>query len=218
MVRLAISVEGQSEEEFVKRLVAPHLSRHGIFAVPIILKTGRTPSGTKAKGGAVNLDRVVHEARILLGSFAYVTTLYDLYGFGGREMGTSAAAIEARLAEALEAPRNFLPYVQEYELEALLLSDPSLVESYFRAEGKGMAEAIRQVIAAAGGAEKVNDGPDTAPSKRLGAWCQTYSNERYDGGTKRRHSVALAELVTLARMRGECPRFANWIARLETLR
>jgi len=31
MVRLAISVEGQTEERFVKILIVPHLERFGIY-------------------------------------------------------------------------------------------------------------------------------------------------------------------------------------------
>ena len=38
MIRLAISVEGETEEELVKRFIAKHLRTKGIEPQPILLK------------------------------------------------------------------------------------------------------------------------------------------------------------------------------------
>ena len=38
MIRLAISVEGETEEELVKRFIAKHLRTKGIVPQPILLK------------------------------------------------------------------------------------------------------------------------------------------------------------------------------------
>lgn len=43
MKRLYIIVEGQTEQEFVRTLIAPYLQQHGIFEVtPILIRTSKT--------------------------------------------------------------------------------------------------------------------------------------------------------------------------------
>ena len=64
-IRLGISVEGQTEERFVKDLLAPHLVGFGVYATPIVVTTSRSASGQKAKGGGINGETVDHlETRI----------------------------------------------------------------------------------------------------------------------------------------------------------
>jgi hypothetical protein len=87
MVRLGISVEEQTEERFVKDVLAPHLMTFEVHAIPVIVATSRAASGKKAKGGGINVDRVRNEISRLLKGFhdGYVTCLYDYYGFEGRK-------------------------------------------------------------------------------------------------------------------------------------
>lgn len=40
MTRVAISVEGQTEEEFVKNVLAPGLEPAGVYPQPILLGSG----------------------------------------------------------------------------------------------------------------------------------------------------------------------------------
>lgn len=52
-MRVAISVEGQTEEEFVKRVLAPYLTERGIVLTPIVLGAGRRgPEGRKRLNAA----------------------------------------------------------------------------------------------------------------------------------------------------------------------
>ena len=69
-IRLGISVEGQTEERFVKDLLAPHLEARGVYAIPIIVATSRSAAGKKSKGGGINLDRIAGELQRLLGGFS----------------------------------------------------------------------------------------------------------------------------------------------------
>ena len=80
MIRLAVSVEGQTEEEFVKRVLAIHLRERQIEASPILLGRARGRAG----GGNVSVDRLVSEVVTLSWSFDAVTTLVDFYGFKGK--------------------------------------------------------------------------------------------------------------------------------------
>lgn len=217
-LRLGVSVEGQTEELFVKRLLAPHLAAFGVFATPVILATSRSASGKKAKGGGVNIDRVTQELRRLMGGYpdGMVTSLYDFYAFGGREPGETVEQLETRIAEKLGSPRNFISYVQLHEFEALLLSDAATVADYFG------AEELRQEVANAVGAgspEQVNDGAQTAPSKRLERWTSRCAPglPRYSSATKTTHAPQLAARLTLPVIRAACPRFHAWLTRLENL-
>ena len=62
MIRLAISVEGQTEEEFSKELLTTHLLSHGIAAQPILLGRAR---GHGHGGGNVSVGRLAAEMAFL---------------------------------------------------------------------------------------------------------------------------------------------------------
>jgi Domain of unknown function (DUF4276) len=217
-LRLGISVEGQTEERFVKDLLAPHLAMHNIAAIPIIVATSRSASGKKSKGGGINLDRIAGELRRLLGGFrgGLVTSFYDFYGFEDKQPSETVDALEARIAKRLGKPPNLIPYVQLHEYEALLLSDAATIAAYFQAPA--LEESVRKVVTKAGNPELVNDDPATAPSKRLDAWTEAHAPKmRYSNDTKTRHGPMLATRLTLPVIRAACPRFGAWLGRLEAL-
>ena len=218
-VRLGVSVEGQTEERFVKDLLAPHLLAFGVHATPVVVATSRTASGRKAKGGGINLDRVAGELRRLLRGYpdGYVTSLYDFYGFADRRPDETVEQLEARVAAVLGTPGNLIAYVQVYEFEGLLLSDAAIVAGYF--EAPEMEHAVRSAVVQAGSPENVNDNPSTAPSKRLEAWSRQHGppTKRYQQGTKTLHGPLLAARLTLPVIKNACPRFAAWLSRLEAL-
>jgi hypothetical protein len=54
MVRVGISVEGATEERFIKMSLVPHLAKQGIFVTPVSM------------GGNVSVDRVRHEINQLI--------------------------------------------------------------------------------------------------------------------------------------------------------
>ena len=217
-VRLGISVEGQTEERFVNDLLAPHLAHFGVHATPVVVATSRTASGQKAKGGGINIDRVASELRRLLRGYpdGSVTSLYDFYGFADKRVGETVERLEARIASALDTPRNLIAYVQIYEFEGLLLSDAAIVAGYF--EVPEMEPLIRSVVSLAGSPEAVNEGLSTAPSKRLEAWTRQAGSKRlYANATKTLHGPLLAARLSLPVIRAACPRFAAWLSRLEAL-
>jgi hypothetical protein len=217
-VRLGISVEGQTEERFVKDLLAPHLAGLGVHATPVVVATSRSASGQKAKGGGINIDRVASELRRLLRGYpdGAVTSLYDFYGFGDKRTSETVEHLEARIAAALGKPSNLMAYVQIYEFEGLLLSDAAIVADYF--EAPEMEHEVRSAVSLAGSPEAVNDGPTTAPSKRLEAWTRQHGSKRlYTKATKTLHGPLLAARLTLPVIRKACPRFAAWLSRLEAL-
>ena len=125
MIRLAVSVEGQTEEEFVKRVLAVHLRGRRIESTPIVLGRARSRVG----GGNVSVDRLVSEVVALFGSFDAVTTLVDFYGFkdkGDKAVQELEVELLDGIAERVGGDWNagkVVPYVQRHEFEGVLFSD-----------------------------------------------------------------------------------------------
>ncbi len=210
MIRLAISVEGQTEEEFVKDLLAEHLKRFSVDVTPVQVGSARN----KWKGGNVSEPVLIAEMRLLSHNFDAVTSLVDFYGFRGRE-GRTVDELVADLTEELGArlgPRarldRVIPYIQLHEFEGLLFSRPEAFESVPDAREAGVAE-LRGVRVQFPSPEHINDGKNTAPSKRIRRALPRYRKEV--------HGPRVASRIGLAAIRRECKRFDSWLARLEAL-
>ena len=64
MKRIYIIVEGQTEQEFVKSIIAPHLQQFGIYSVtPVLIRTSKS-----GRGGFVNYEHLKNDAVKLLRS------------------------------------------------------------------------------------------------------------------------------------------------------
>ena len=210
MTRLAVSVEGQTEEEFVKRVLAGHLRRGRVESTPILLGRGRGRSG----GGNVSSDRLVSEMVWLLHSFDAVTSLVDFYGFrnkGDRSVDGLEAHLRREIAGRIGSDRDtrmVVPYLQRHEFEGLLFSNVEVFERQvgFPSGCRGELQAVREGFATP---EDIDDHPRTAPSKRIAKVIPGYR--------KPLHGPLLAEEIGLDRIRAECPRFHAWVLRLESL-
>ena len=77
MVKLAIICEGKTERNFADILLKPHLSNFGISVNSVEIGVDCLQSG-----GNVSLERVLHDAELLLREYEYVTTLVDFYRLG----------------------------------------------------------------------------------------------------------------------------------------
>lgn len=151
------------------------------------------------------MARVRDEARTLLKNFSHVSTLFDLYGFQGRE-GVTAETLEERLNNAVASDR-FIPYVQQYEFEALLFSDPVATANRLGAANK--SRELERIVKECGGPELVNDGFDTCPSRRL--------RRIFPAFDKKLHGPAICQDIGLPAIRGACARFNVWLNALERL-
>ena len=224
MTDLVVVGEGQTEESFIKGLIAPTLADRAIYVTPRLLRTSR-----RAHGGALTPGRVLHQMPRILKERddVYVSTFFDLYGLAQDFPGVSVAAglpdpisraeaIETAFREAVvEAaecrPDRFIPHIQPYEFEALLFTDVSAF-AMVRSAWKNRVHPLRDVRDAVPTPEHINDGPATHPSARLGSLLtQPGYNKRLDGS-------AVATRVGLDRMRAECQHFGQWLDRMESLR
>jgi hypothetical protein len=218
--RINIIVEGQTEESFIKNVLAPYLWPQGIYMTASILGI------PGHKGGNVNYARVRKDILLQLKQdrMAYCSTMLDLYGLGvGFPETTPAASLTgteraARLEQAivqdvtvaapdLRADLRFIPHFQVHEYEALLFSDP---DAFASALGKAdLTQQFRSVRAAFSTPEDINDDPQTAPSKRVLGLYPSYKKV-IDG-------TIAATAVGLEKMLLECPHFRSWVERLSTI-
>ena len=69
MIRLAVSVEGQTEEEFVKVVLDEHLRPLGVAPEPVLIGIG-----ARAGGGSVTVRRLASDMALLYHSHDSVTS------------------------------------------------------------------------------------------------------------------------------------------------
>ena len=217
--RVLILVEGQTEERFVKDVLAPHFFGRQLFFFPTILVTKRVKDGSNFKGGVTNFAKFQNDARRLLDSSgdALVTTLLDYYrlpaGFTGMESrpvhGTAlqrVTHVEASIAQHFDSLPNFLPFLVLHEFEAWLFSSAEALPRALN-ESRKQPEfaAIRASVATP---EEINERPEFAPSKRIEKMFPAYK--------KTLHGPMTAQRIGLEIIRAECPHFNDWMNRLET--
>ncbi len=80
MIKLYVLVEGQTEEEFVRLVLEPHLRRHEVWAQSVIVETSRDASGRKRRGGR-DWKKWYRDLKRLTGhkgSDVFFTTMFDL--------------------------------------------------------------------------------------------------------------------------------------------
>ena len=210
MIRLAISVEGQTEEEFVKDVLKEHLKPFDVDVTPVQVGSARN----RWKGGNVSESVLIAEMRLLSYNFDAVTSLVDFYGFRGK-LDRTADELVADLREELRGklgPRarfdRVITYVQLHEFEGLLFSRPAAFRSVPDATEESVAK-LHSIRARFASPEDINDSASTAPSKRLRKALPRY-RKTVDG-------PRVARRIGLTGIRQECVRFNGWLARLEAL-
>lgn len=216
MSRVYLLVEGQTEEAFVRELLVPHYVRLGLYLMPIIVST--SPG---FKGGVVSYAKVKPQITRLCrqDAQAHVSTLFDLYAlpsdFPGRSDPTyprhgnghqKAVFLETALASDINE-RNFVPYLQAHEYEALLFVQPDKFAEW--TDDRSAVRRLCEVSQAHATPEDINDSPLTAPSKRLLAAMPGYQ--------KPFHGPLVACEIGLDAMRQACPHFHAWLQALESL-
>lgn len=217
MTRVLVLVEGQTEETFVKEVLAPYLAPRNVYLQYTILKTRREVDRPDFRGGVVSYHQLRGDVLRLLNDTgaAAVTTMLDYYGlprdFPGRATlpasagYTRVAHLEAAFAADI-GNRRFIPFLTLHEFEALMFSDPDTVADEFPAV-RAELHAIRDAF---GSPEEINDDPDTAPSKRL--------NELLgDAYQKTLHGPLITMTIGIEMIRRECRHFNEWVERLASL-
>ena len=220
MIRIHVICEGQTEEMFINEVLSEFFQPRNIYLLPSLI--GRPGH----KGGNFKFDRLFTDVRkrLLGDTTSFCTTFFDFYGlpedFVGKEdakaqigIANKANCSQDALIEQLQGKlgeeplRRFIPYVQMYEFEALLFSDPAgLARGIDRSD---LETALQKVRDAFDTPEEINNSTTTAPSKRIGKLYSSYE--------KPIHGSLSAIEVGLNTIRSECHRFDAWLSCLEKL-
>lgn len=197
MVRIGISVEGPTEERFIKIVLAPYLLSKGIYITPISMD------------GNVSIDRIKDELKKIANNFDYVTTFYDFYGFKSKTDHEDKGSLEKRIMDAVHGgvKPKLVPYIQMYEFEGLLFSCPEAMESGLNEPGtKEWCQEVLDEFSR--NPEVINNSFETAPSKRL---------ETHTGYRKTTHGPNIAKETGIEKIREMCTGFDTWLSNLEAL-
>lgn len=222
-LEIIVFAEGPTEEQFIKRTVAPALRHLEICIKPQTLKTSK-----EASGGAVTFDRLKFNARNTLRQYpnAVLTTFIDLYKLDTdfpefiesskktevyQKVESLEVALHAAIVEHVGCrSERFIPHIQPYEYEGLLFSDiDALVNT--DPNWSSSRTKLQEIRNDAESPEHINDGYDTKPSKRL----EDNLSPRYK---KTLHGPLAAEKITLSTIERECKHFREWMEKLRSVR
>jgi Domain of unknown function (DUF4276) len=222
--RVVVVCEGETEEEFVRDVLAPGFYGLGLYLEPQMVET--SPGH---RGGALNYDRVKPHLRNTLRqkSAPVVTTLFDFYKLDKRFPGFEQSKVIPDLGQKLNLlrrelhadvvaaagcqPERFIPYIQPYEFEALLFSDVTALTQVNPLWSKKSIERLVEIRAAADSPEHINDRPETKPAAHLE---RELKAPRY---SKRTHGPVAARKIGLTKLEAECAFFAAWLAQIREL-
>lgn len=216
--RVLILVEGQTEERFVKDVLAPEFWRDAVFFVPTLLVTKRVKDGPNFKGGVTNFAKFCNDAQRVMDSSggALVTTLLDYYrlptdfpGMNNRPRNATSLSrvthVEKAIAKHFGNRPNFVPFLALHEFEAwLFAADDVLPRVMTETEKQDQFVAIRSKFETT---EDINERPEHAPSKRIMKLFPSYK--------KTLHGPTAAGRIGMERIRSECPHFNEWMNKLE---
>lgn len=223
MIRLHLVVEGQTEKEFVKRVLAPHLGQYQVFADARCVMTSKKGAYWH-RGGLLNYAHAETDLRLWMkedqNADAWFSTMFDLYALptnfpdfeqigGGRDPYDRVERLENAFASRL-GHRRFIPYIQLHEFEALIFVDVQRLSTEFM-ERKVDISTLVQIVQDAGNPEIIDDGSETAPSKRIISKVPEYASRKPSAGP------LVVEKIGLGALRQKCVHFAKWISRLEGL-
>ena len=225
MTRLHLVVEGQSEERFVSGLLRAHLAALGVYADARRVETGRDKRSSRIyRGGLPEYARVKKDLSRWMRQDdhpeVFFSTMFDLFALpcdfpqyeaarGEADPYRRVAALELAFAQDI-SHRRFIPYIQLHEFEALLLSDPARFEVEF-ADCSEAIDGLRRMAGAFRSPELIDDGQETAPSKRIIKELPDYAGRKASAGP------VIAKAIGLEKMKAKCVHFREWLVKLERL-
>ena len=216
-------VEGRTEKHFIDEVLSPYLATKGIYVQSS--ETTTSSGKIKQKGGDIRFSRIKREICIFLKQRPelYVSTFVDYYGIKewpgtdklpanatpsqiSKILNETAISEMVHLAPELRCNERYIPFLTMHEFEALLFSEPEILEREIGAPS-GSAKAILDEF---GSPEEINTGVDTAPSKRIiRLACVPYH--------KATNGVDIARIITVDAIREHCPLFNAWLTKIESL-
>jgi Domain of unknown function (DUF4276) len=223
MKKLFIVVEGETEERFLRKVFYNAFITQGIH---IEAQQWLTNRKLGIGGGGNNFDLIENHLRRLMAKYqhdkdVFISVMVDLYAFpkGGNTVyddevsrqqngKNKALLLQDKMKNRLQY-QNFIPYVQLHEYEALLLSKPDALLTFYTDKTKEI-ESLKAEINGIH-PEEINETPQGAPSKRIIKYLPRYEKQKTTAG------VSTAEKIGLLFLRENCSHFNDWVKKLESI-
>ena len=218
-------VEGATEKRFIDEVLAPYLANKCIFVTSSENITSVSHGRISGKGGDIRFSRLEHQITKFLKGRAdlYVATFSDYYGvheWPGLDRipdnampGEIAAILNQAAIDKLvnDEPQfrcdsRYLPFTAVHEFEALLFSNPDILEREIHA----YPGSVKAILRECGSPEQINTGKETAPSKRIMSLAKIPYSKVTNG-------IEIAKMITVDTMRERCPLFDEWLKKIEPL-
>lgn len=224
-VEIYIVVEGQTEQTFVRDVLAPQMAHKGIYLHSALIgKPGH-------KGGDIHFDRAKND----IGNFlkqrneTYISTMFDYFRIDSKWPGRAevrrqiqngslltviqkAEILEAATSDEIEkvfacynAESRFIPYIEMHEFEALLFIDANILAEKTEID----VSQILEILEGYTNPEEINDDPAKTPAKQL--------ESLKDGYRKVANGKTISEAIGIQTIRRQCAHFNNWLTKLEHL-
>lgn len=223
MIRVHVICEGQTEETFIRDVIAPILANQNIFITARLIQTSKGH-----KGGALNYDRVKRFVTNCLkeDSNTVITTFFDLYAlhnqFPEYQQCLEITDVYQKVVQLEQAfkydiaqgntsfSQRFIPYIQPYEFEGLLFTDIEKLTS-LESTWHNVAVKLQTVRDQFATPEHINDGYETKPSARVE---NHLIQPKY---RKSLHGVLAIESIGIDQLLTECKHFQQWYQQLNNL-
>ena len=225
MKQLNVFCEGQTEQGFCAQVLQTHLFRPGeglIHTLAVGQKDYRHIYGIGKRAHYARVRKFIQNTiKQRSKENVYFTTLIDLYAlpvdFPGRDSHQRNPADPTPYIEALEESfrqdidcRYFIPHLQLHEYETILFADPEAFRVSFEHCDKSI-ERLKAIAGSFATIEHIDDGPATAPSKRIIEVVPEYDGRKASAGPD------IAEYIGLPTIRQKCPHFDKWLKELECI-
>ena len=222
IIRLHITAEGQTEQKFTRKILAPHLAHFTVVVDARCVLTGKDNRAAREyRGGLISYQKAKADILTWMKEDSHpecrFATMFDLYALPEDFPGYDKAGKQTNpyervciLEEALAADikdRRFIPYIQLHEFETLILADPKQLEWEYLEHDSQIHNLV--VMVDGRNPELINDGSETAPSKRILKEIPEYN--------KVTAGVLVVEQIGLNTLRSKCKHFSEWIEKLENL-
>jgi hypothetical protein len=221
-IRLHITAEGQTEQKFVKEVIAQHLGKFNVFTdARAVLTSKDTKANKEYRGGLKTYQKAKADIITWMKEDDHpecrFTTMFDLYalpddfpGYNASKKATDPYQRVRIIEDAFRTDigdRRFFPYIQLHEFEALILAAPQHLDwEYLEHESP-----IRKLVEMVGtkNPELINDGRTTAPSKRI-----LKEIPEYDKVTA---GVSVVSRIGIQTLKEKCTHFSEWLMFLENI-
>lgn len=213
MKGLIIIVEGDSEKAFVDNVLAPYLYNKGLTRRLNCFKIKHTKGGVvKYQYLKTDLINCVFEPNTILTTFIdYYALPDDFPKFEEAQRIVNKADrlsfLEKAIIEDLQNEKerefpNLMPYIQLHEFEALVFSSLSAFQELYEPNEIDF-NGLKYILQNYSNPEDINEGVDTAPSKRLINIIPGYS--------KVVEGNMIIEEIGIDLILQTCPRFRSWV-------